>query len=388
MSTIYGQKSTFTGSDNNLRISIEDLIKKYPDYKFPALKRLNGKVFKNEVLSHKYEWSHRDLRPVKTEVVNATVSDSATSFIVADAGVFNKDDILLNKRTDERMLVTAVTGGNNVTVERGFQDSAATAMVEGDIVVRAGVAAAQGALADNGVTPGTDDLFNYTQIFEDVVEMSDTQHKGFVRGDESQAAGIERIQQELMEQLHLNLFLGIRYKNTSTKRTTTGGIKYFTDTYAPDNVVDFGGSGTWSNDLDVINKLEDTVENIATRMGNKPTIYATYGALRKVRILQDDAVRTVKSDKSRGIGVVDTIQSGMGDLDIVQIIDRTTILDDYIFFVDETNVGYKPHKGRGWFTEEKPFAGDGHLWQVVGEYIFKADLPQASLAYLHNLGIS
>ena len=70
MQTVYGQKSTFTATDANLRINIEDLVTKYPDYKFPALKRLSGKVFKKEIHSTKYERTERDSRPISALVVS------------------------------------------------------------------------------------------------------------------------------------------------------------------------------------------------------------------------------------------------------------------------------------------------------------------------------
>lgn len=386
MSALYGQKSSFSSTDANLRINIEDLITRYPDYKFPILKRLNGGVFGKDVLSHKYEWSEQDLRPIKAGVVNQVTAVSAT-VAVDTAGVFNLNDVVLNPRTNEKMLVNSVAGGTLLSVERGFEGTLAAVVIEADELVRVGTAAPEGAASGPYVTTQGEDLYNYTQIFKDMVEMSDGAYKGFIRGDETKAGAIQRIQQELMEGLSLSLLIGKRYRNAAQKRSTLGGVKDFVDSYAPDNAIDFGGTGTWSNDLDVLNKIEDAVEALASKMGGKPTVFASYKALRKVRLLQDDSVRTTRNDKTRGIGVVDTIQSGMGDLDIVQVIDRSGVLDDFIFLVDEEKVGYKPRKGRGWFIEEKPFDGDGHKWQVLGEYTAKVETPKASVAYIHNLGL-
>lgn len=387
MSAIYGQKSSFSSNDSNLSFNIEDLIQKYPDYKFPILKRLNGSGFKKEVLSHKYEWSEQDLRPVKAGVVNQ-IAAGGSSVAVDTPGVFKTDDVAMNPRTGEKLLVTAHAGGGTLlTVERGFEGTLAAIIIEADELVRIGTAAPEGARSGEGLTVNGDDLYNYTQIFKDIVEMSDGQHKGFIRGDETKTDQVQRIQQELMEGLASSLLIGHRYRNAAQKRSTLGGVKFFVDTYAPDNAIDFGGSSTWDNDLTALNKIEDAVEQLASRMGGKPTIYASYKALRKVRILQDDTVRTTRSEKTRGIGVVDTLSSGMGDLDIVQVIDRTGIMDDYIFLIDESKVSYKPRKGRGWFVEEKPFNGDGHIWQVLGEYTAKVETPKASVAYIHTLGL-
>lgn len=385
--TVYGQKSSFSATDANLRINIEDLIEKYDDFKFPALKRLGAGIFKKDVLSHKYEWSERDLRPIKAGVTNQ-VTAAATAIAVETPGVFNVNDVALNPRTGEKLLVTSVEGGGElINVERGFESTLAAIIIEADTLVRVGKAAPEGAEFGTAITVSPDDLYNYTQIFDDTVEMSDGQYKGFIRGDETQSEGIQRVQQELMEGLHLSLFIGNRYRNAAQKRSTLGGFKYFADTYAADNVIDFGGSGTWASDVNALNKFEDAVEQLSNKMGGKPTVYATYKALRKFRLIQDDTIRSTRSDKARGIGVVDTLMTGMGELDIVQLIDRTGVLNDYIFFIDETNVGYKARKGRGWFTEELAKTKDGHTWSVLGEYTLKVRLVKASLAYVHNLGL-
>lgn len=387
MQSIYGQKSSFSATDANLRINIEDLITRYPDYKFPILKRLNSNIFKKDVLSHKYEWSEQDLRPVKALVVNQIAAGGA-SVAVDTEGVFKADDVVMNPRTGEKLLVTAQTGaGTLLTIERGFEGTLAAILIEGDELVRVGTAAPEGAKSGEANTLGGDDLFNYTQIFKDIVFMSDGQHKGFIRGDETKTDAIQRVQQELMEGLASSLLIGGRSRNAAQKRATVGGVKYMVDTYASDNVVDFGGAGTWSSDVNSLNKIEDAVEKLALKMGGKPTVYASYKALRKVRLLQDDTIRTAQDNSKRGIGVVDTLMTGMGELDIVQVIDRTGIMDDFIFLVDEAKAGYKARKGRGWFTEEKPFDGDGHKWQVLGEYTMKVETPKASVAYIKNLGL-
>jgi hypothetical protein len=108
--------------------------------------------------------------------------------------------------------------------------------------------------------------------------------------------------------------------------------------------------------------------------------------MRKFRMLDDDLIRGKRSDKTRGIGVVDTYLSQLGELDVVLIRERLGLLDDLIFFVDEDKVGFKPRRKRGWFTEELAHTGDSYKWQVVGEYTAKFETPKV-LAYLHTLGL-
>lgn len=383
MEAIYGQQSTMSATDSNLHIAIEDLIQDYPDWQFPLLKRLSGKVFKKAVTSHKYEWSERDLRKVKSTVASATVAADATQFYVADAGVFNVDDVL-QKPDGEVVIVTAVAGGVLLTVEHW--SGTPETMVLGETVKRIGVASPQGKDADDMVITGPRDLFNYTQIFEDVINLSGTEHEAMIRGDENQAQLVERKEKELMEMLQAALFVGNRAINKQVKRSTMGGIKFFIDEYAPDNAINFGGAGTWNNDATVKSKIASAVSVIADQMGSKPTVYVGYKAMERLALIENDQIRSTRTDKTRGVGVVDTLRSMLGDLDVVMMRERTGVLDDMIFFVDEDAIGYKAMRNRAWFTTPLAKTGDSHKWQIIGEYTMKMETPKVH-SYLYNLGL-
>ncbi|MBV6446316.1 MAG: hypothetical protein IFNCLDLE_02608 [Ignavibacteriaceae bacterium] len=384
MTAQYGQRSTLSASELDLHINIEDMIAKYPDPRRELLKRLNGKNFKAEVKSHKYEWSVRDNRPIKAKVVNLTVASDATSMIVDTAGVFNVDDVF-RKPSGELCVVTQVTGGTNIT----FRTLSGTpeALEAGDDLVVVGGATAQGKKADSMVSTGKEDLFNYTQIFEDVVDLSGTEHAALIRGEENSGQLIARKQLELTEKLQNTLIIGARTKDDSMKTYTMGGIKYMIDTYAPGNVIDFGGSGTWSADTSVIAKLDDAFDKIAAKNFEKPVMYVGAKFMRKFKLVQDDRARTTPTDKSRGVGVVDTYMSHLfGNVDIVLIQERAGLMDDLVFVVDESTIGYKAMRNRGWFTSPLAKDGDSYKWQILGEYTFKMDIPEAAV-YLHNLGV-
>lgn len=383
MASIYGQQSTLSATDSALHINIEDTIGKYPDWQFPLLKRWSSKVFKADVKSHKYEWTEKELRKVVAKVASATVASGATTFYVDTSGVFNVDDVL-QKPSGEQVIVTSVAGGTLLTVKAlaGTPES----MVLGQTVKRIGVASPQGKLVDNMVIGGNADLFNYTQIFEDVVQMTGTQRNSMIRGDENSAALIEDKQKELMEVLQSTALVGQRTIDKEQKRTTTGGLKFFIDTYAPENVINFGGVSTWSDIDTVKGKIDDAVEKIADNMGGKPVIYVGYKAMRKLKNLEDGTVFSKSTDKTRGTAMPEQYLSQLGALDIVMLRERAGILNDIIFIIDEEQCGFKAMKNRGWFTEEKPFSGDGFLWQVLGEYTFKFATPKVQ-AYIYNLGL-
>ena len=383
MSSLYGQKSTFSATDSALHINIEDTIGKYPDWQFPLLKRWSSKVFKAEVKSHKYEWTEKQLRAVVAKVASATVASGATSFYVDTAGVFNKDDVL-QKPDGEQVIVTAVSGGTLLTVKAlaGTPES----MVLGETVKRIGIASPQGADADTMVIAGTQDLFNYTQIFEDVIQLSGTQRNSMIHGDENSASLIEDKQKELMEVLQSTLLVGQRTINTEDKRTTMGGLRYFIDIYAPENAIDFGGATIWNTAAGVKEKLDDAVQAIANNMGGKPTIVVGFKAMRKLKDLADGTIFSKTSDKSRGTAMPEQYLSQLGALDIVMLRERAGILDDLIFIIDEEQCGFKAMRNRGWFTEELAKTGDSYKWQVLGEYIAKFATPKVQ-AYIYNLGL-
>lgn len=383
MASIYGQQSTLSATDSALHINIEDTIGKYPDWQFPLLKRWSSKVFKADVKSHKYEWTEKELRAVKTTVASATVASGTLTFYVADAGVFNVDDVL-QKPSGQQVIVESVSGGTLLTVKA--LAGTPEAMALGDTVKRIGVASPQGKDADNMVISGTADLYNYTQILEDVVEMSGTQRNSMIRGDESSSTIIEDKQKELMEVLQSTALVGMRTIDKEAKRTTTGGLKFFIDTYAPENAIDFGGVGTWASATDVKTKLDDAIEKIADNMGGKPTIYVGYKAMRKLKDLADGTIFTKTSDKTRGTAMPEQYLSQLGSLDIVMLRERAGVLDNLIFIIDEEQCGFKAMKNRGWFTEELAKVGDSYKWQVLGEYIFKFATPKVQ-AYIYNLGL-
>jgi hypothetical protein len=380
----YGQRSTLGASDLNLHLNIESAIEKFPNPRIELLKRLNGKNFKAEVRSHKYEWSTRDNRPIKAGVVNLTVASGATSMIVDTAGVFNKDDVF-RKPDGELCIVTAVTGGTNVD----FRHLAGTpeSLVAADVVTVVGGATPQGAAADNMVTTGFNDLYNYTQNFEDVVELSDQEHNALIRGEENSGELIARKEKELMEKLQNTLVIGMRTKDDANKVTTLGGLKYMIDTYASDNAINFGGASSWTNDTTAIGKLDDAFDIISNKAFDKPVMYVGAKWMRKFKFIQDDIARTTLKDKSRGVGVVDVYLSHLfGNVDVVLLQERAGLMDDLVFIIDESMVGYKPQKGLAWHTYPLARVGQSYRWQVAGHYTFKMDIPEACV-YLYNLGV-
>lgn len=325
----------------------------------------------------------RDNRPVKTTM--AVKYTSGTAMIVAEPGVFNVDDIL---RTPDgsQYVVEAVSGGTSLTVRQLSGSYAATDI--GETVQNIGMATPEGKSADNMVRTGIEDLYNYTSILEDVVDLSGSEHESLLRGREDSGELIARKEQELAEKWQSQMVLGIRTKNDLLKTKTTGGIKFLIDTYAPTHAVDFGGSAKWNSngDAGAIGKVDDVLDLLSAKIMGKPTMYVGGKFMRKFKyaIADTNIQTTTDLNESRGVGKVGTYISHLyGKLDVVLLQERTGWMDDFAFFIDESGLGQKAAKGRDWQTYPLARLGDSFRWQVLSERTVKMENPLAN-AYLYN----
>lgn len=379
-----GQRSTLGARDLDLHINIEDTIEKYPNYRKELIKRLSGKNFSKPVKSHKYEWGVRDNRKLQT-TVNVGGNSSITVMVVNDPGVFNVDDVFQDD-AGSQYIVESVGGGVNVTFRHLTGSTAQTSIASGETVSVIGAATPQGKVADDMVVTPFVDYYNFTTILEDVVDLTGTQHKSMIRGEENSGQLIARKQSELVEKWQRQLVVGVRMEDKARKLTTSGGMKFMIDTYASANAVDFGGD-IWASDRSVEDAIDAALDLIAEKAFDKPVMYVTPAFMKKFKYIQDDATRTTLREKSRGVGVVKTYLSHtFGEIDVVQLQGMGTVMDDLIFFVDESMIGYKAMNGRGWFTKPLAQLGDSYRWQILGEYTFKMDVPEACV-YMYNLGL-
>lgn len=385
--TNYGQGSTFNATDKELYLNIEKEIVKYPSPRIELVKRIGS--FSQPVLSNKIEWSVKDNRPVKALVVNGVSSAGTTVTITVDTpGVFNVDD-LVQTASGEQLIVQQVIGGTQVVLKRWA--GTAAEIVGGATIQRIGGATAQGKDADNMVIHGYDDLYNYTSILEDVVDLSGTENQALIRGQENSGQLLARKQMELAEVWQSQMILGLRKKDDLTKTTTAGGIKYLIDTYAPAaNVVNFGGSATFAltGDSGPLGKIDTMLDSLSANVFDKPTLYVGAKFMRKFKYALTDAttIRTDNEADTKGVGVVGTYLSHLyGKIKVVLIQERTGFMDNLVFAVDESDLGQKAMKGREWQTYPLGRRGDSFQWQVLSERTVKMGNPAAH-AYMYNFG--
>jgi len=238
------------------------------------------------------------------------------------------------------------------------------------------------------LTIGYEDLYNYTSILEDIVELSGTQEAALIRGLESSSQLIARKQMELAEIWQSQMVIGKRTRNDSMKVTTNAGIKQLIDLYAPTNAIDFGGSATWAltGDSGANAKVDDALDKLSAKVMKKPTFYVGAKFMRKFKYSMSDTIRTEQENDTRGIGVVGTYLSHLfGKIQVVLIQERTGWMDNLAFLIDDEDVGQKAMQDREWQTYPLGRVGDSFRWQVLSERTVKVGNP-AGAAYIYNMG--
>lgn len=382
----YGQRDVISASDKLKYIDISKNIHKFPDYRKEVIKRLNGSVFGNETpKSDKWEWSTRDNRPL-SGTLGAAYS-SGGMFEIAEPGVFNVDQIIQVDGKQARVTQTT-DGGTRVYFSPIAGDTIGALSIGTKVYVVAG-GTPHGKNADNMVTTGIEDYYNYLGNFEDVVDLSTTDQASNIRGREKSSKLIANVQSYLVQELQRAIVFGKAYKNSSEKLTTMGGMLDLITRYAPQNILDFGGSSVWSGGTasrDVQAKLDAGFDIVAEKAFKKPVMWVSPKFMEKFKHIQADRFySTTGTSQKRGIGVVRTYDTHtFGTIDVVQLQGLDGLMDDYVFITDESDIGYKPLVD--WRTYKLAKTGQSDRWQVEGQFHFMMGIPQAHVV-LTNLGL-
>lgn len=375
LKAIRGQKTTFT-SDLNSAIWLEDNVQNYPDRKIPLVKRWDSKVFEKDITKPIYGWLEQEARKLATPI-SAAMDASQTYFMASEYGVFNKDDVV--RIGDEHLSVLSVQG-NQVNVQRGVAGTTAATHDSGLTAACVGIAAPEGADADDMVIGSPTKLYNYTQIFEDVVNLSGTQNESLIKGDEKAAKLLARKEKEIWERINTALLFGKRGYDQNNQKRYMGGLDWFIRNYAPDNIV--GGAGiTWgsSDDVEVYSVIENAVAKVIDYCGDKLTIYTDHKGVRNLTFLQyQRLVNQNRKDKGLGVNVVTNYMSQLGDIPVVLIPDSTGLINGNFYLVDESKVGYKTYKGRGMRAQQMGIRGDSYKWQIKTELTMKLGTPKVA----------
>lgn len=314
--------------------------------------------------SRMIEWISDTLIP-DSDILGATQSNVATSFTATTANVWRAGDIV--KIESEYELVTSVSG-TTITVSRAqFGSSAAQHTAPGPVVYRITRAALEGGTPASGNTtdPATD--LNYTQIFEDRVDVSGTEevidHLGFTDAMDYQAF---KKFQELLRDLNRALYHGVAAAGNATTRRTMGGLIHFITAAKGAYVANLASAALVPNDI------ENAMQSIRASSGKLPdVILCDMWAQRKISSFGQSYIRTDRTESTVG-NVIDTFVTQQGPLKVMVDIFNPT---GNLWLLRSEDMAVYPLRP----FQRKPLAvtGDFAPEFIVGEYSFVLKNPKA-----------
>jgi hypothetical protein len=316
MSFVPGVKSTFDNNGSTSLPEIADGLKflnpKNDGIKILKMLGLDGFTFRN----HKHEWRETVLAARKETI---TIDSSATSLAVADAYQYLPDTILRSEA--EIMRVTAIADATHLTVVRGYAGTSAAAHSSKSIQTL-GTAKPEGADAGGGVADNGSPLYNYDQIFERGVSLTNHEIAALSVEGNPLPKQISRRQIELYREIASAMFNGVRYQDSSNEIYLMGGLKQFVQT----NVTNVGGA--------ISNAVIDAQILAIVQAGGDPkTISCSPYQAQKIAALDANLQQIGKKEHTAGNLVTKTYQSTLLDHDLDIIIDHT-ILDSEVHIND------------------------------------------------------
>jgi hypothetical protein len=329
--------------------SVVDEILLLNGHQTPLLSLLG---FGEAVTQTTHQWFEDEMIADETTVAGAKLVGD-TSVVVVDGSIFRANDVI--KIGEELIKVTAVST-NTLTIVRGYAGTTAAAIADGAKVEFMFSEGVEGADARSARYKARAGVSNYTQIFDDSVEISGT-------AEAVQQYGIgdlyeyekQKKQLELALQLEKALINGVSYQNGQTRQMK--GIRQFIQS----NVTNVAGALT----MNAVNDLAQKVyEKGGFATGGDYKVLVGAKQKRNLSALDTNKVQIGRSENARG-EVVDTLINDFGEFEIAL---NNNLAADELLLVDVNRAAIRPLIGREFFHKYMGEKGDYTTGIVVGEY--------------------
>lgn len=329
---ITGQRTTFDDTTDHI-IQIEDGIEflNPRDNGIKFVKKLlanrAGKVAK----STQYNWDETDL-PVRRETI--TLADGVgTAVTVANSKAYPVGTIV--RCENELMRVTAQANATTLTVTRAYGGTTGAAHAA-KVMLNLGVAGAENSTGPQSVTTTAGRLFNYVQMFEDTVEMSEQEiaQLSSEMGNPMNRQ-LERVTLFFWKTFAQACFYGIKYEDSTNKLRTMGGIKSFLST----NVYNVAGAQSKTN-------LNTMLLAQVTAGGNPDTLVMGPSQANGLASIDSSLVNIDYQDNRRGDSPITQWYSPSLGHSLDVIVDQS-ILTDEVYSLDSSKLALIPLSNNG-----------------------------------------
>lgn len=260
MAAVLGLRGTGSFETNVVRPKNwrEGILLLFPNASAP-LTALMSKLGEEAVDDPEFNWFEKGLPAQTLTMAGAQATTTDTVLLLTAAAGMNKrvkpGHVLLNTATSEIVWVVDSSTTDQITVDRAQGSVVATAIGASDVWLVIGSANQEGAQVGESVSYDPSRVTNYTQIFRNVLNITNTAIATRIRyadGQYLKEARRETLEEHSIEMERAFLF-GNAKEDTSGEQPvrTTGGLTNFVTT----NVTDFGGPTS-------IDDFEDFLENV------------------------------------------------------------------------------------------------------------------------------
>jgi hypothetical protein len=327
--------------------------------------------FGQPVTQTTHQWFEDELFGDKSTISGAKLATD-TSLVVADVEPFRVGHVI--KIGDELLYVSAVdTGSKTLTVTRGYASTTPAAISDGAKVEVQFVEGVEGADARAARYKSRTPHQNYTQIFDDSIEVSGTaeavQQYGVADLYEYEK---QKKQTELALQLEKALIGGVAFNNGQVRQMA--GIRSLVQT----NVTDAANAAASASILN--DSLQSIYEAGGFQSGGDYHIQVSPKQKRAISNFDDNHLYVTRADNARG-QKVDQFVSDFGQFPIYLNINLDP---DEIIICDCNRMAIRPLVGRDFFHKYLGEKGDSTNGILVGEYTLELKQEKA-FARIKNL---
>ena len=369
MAAVAGQRLTLTDTVG-LAVDMSPIIQLIDPYDVGFLSYIGLNSLSKPATETEHKWMEDTLRPLTSTITNNPLASGGTTISVATgAGAnFRAGDIV--KIESELIRITSVAADDLTTVAspngRGFGGSTAAAHNQNSVIEIVSVAIAEGtATAGEARTMVKTSVSNYTQIFEDVVQVSST-----LEAVEQWAPGSEYARQlgktmkTMMILMDKTAIYGKPAQRSASNPGALGGFRHFTTT----NVT--AASGAQLSEKLVLDALTQGYDN----GGNIGCMVVTLTQKRALNRFLDPNRRTDLGQTQAG-SVVDSYLWDHGVVDTV--IDRWMPTDEW-FGLQKEYIGFGPLAGLSLAHEILPKTSRlTQKGEITGEYTMEVKSEKA-----------
>lgn len=334
MVTIAGTRLTLSDTVG-LAVDMSPVIQLIDPFDVGLLSYFGLSSLDKEATETEHKWMEDSLRPLTSTITDNPLTSGATTInVAAGTGVnFRSQDIV--KIDDELIRITADPAADALTTVaspngRGWGGSTAAAHNQNSVIEIVSVAYLEGS-----ATPGIartvvkTSVSNYTQIFEDVVQVSSTLEavEQWNPGSEY-ARQLSKTMKSLMILMDKTFIYGKPTAGSATVPRSMGGIRHFITT----NVTAAGGAQLSEKlMIDSLNLTYDAGGNVR----------AAFQRLKQKQAINKflDPNRRTGMDDRRAGAIVDSYLWDQGVIDLV--IDRWLPTDEQIL-LDTEHIGFGP----------------------------------------------